>query len=276
MHPRHSAWLPAVSTLLLLSACGSGSVEWQPGDESGVELCEITLCFAGTGGPDLGGNPALADICSRLPGLLKPCSDGRCELLFHDADRALSALIELFQELYGQRFPEREQAWQLPYQDPPAEALELLPASEACEIAFVGHSWGAVNLAEVARRMETDDDVPEGFRRVNQAVLVDAYAPTAGSSIEISPLVKDAWNYRHSEPAVDDCSSEMPLGPYIGLPLRCSESTGCRDYDVSEDRGAVDHCGILRIVGAAIDVNVRRGRDDTLGFANDGPDADAP
>ncbi len=241
-----------------LSACSQRSVVWQPPVEAPVcpggacadlpprELCEVVLCLAGAGGDLSDGNHTLGDLCAALDGLVQTCDANGCERLFPDVDSALLALEDVGARVDGNEYFRRGQGGERP-----------APAAESCTLTLIGHSWGAVNAAALAQRVAESAALPPGLQRVERAVLLDAYSPFAGDVVDVPDGVRQAWSYRHSTPDPDDCSARMPLGPYVGLPIRCGPDTQCADYDLSLLGLPVGHCEMLYAVDACVHENVR-------------------
>lgn len=130
---------------------------------------------------------------------------------------------------------------------------------ERYAIHLAGFSWGGMNIAYIADRLERDARVKGARDRVEAMVLFDPYQPFTGS-VPIAKNVSLAWLYRQSNTAADDCSATISLGiGYNGKdPLVQSPNTRCADYDLDGFLGDVSHCGVVLAADEAATVNMTK------------------
>ncbi len=203
--------------------------------------CEVTVCLSGAGPKHVGGNPAFAQLCEPLPGLVPACdAEGTCSPAFQITEKkaALDAALAALDRNDDGRVGEG---------DP------------VCVFNIVGYSWGGVNATELAKAFLHDERIAPTHRAVDRLVLIDPYRPMA--RVEVPRGVSRFHSIRQSDPPANDCSRNSPLGPYRGLLPRCEAAETCEDLDVSNTpdtryptsdgrtvRGRdVGHCRVVRI-----------------------------
>jgi hypothetical protein len=71
--------------------------------------------------------------------------------------------------------------------------------------------------------------------------------------VKAARAVDEAFSFRHSVAPRSDCSTGAPLGPYLGVRLRCAPGQRCFDFDFSAAPGElfsgrrgndVGHCDV--------------------------------
>jgi pimeloyl-ACP methyl ester carboxylesterase len=132
-------------------------------------------------------------------------------------------------------------------------------SDELFAIHLVGFSWGGMNIAYLADRLERDERVKGARDRVEAMVLFDAYQPFAGH-VPIAKNVALSWLYRQSNTGEGDCSSTISLGiGYNGPePLAKNPNSRCAHYDLDGFLGEIDHCGVILAADEAAVVNVTK------------------
>lgn len=242
--------------------CGGGTCHFRAATDANgcctAPTCSVTLCINGAGTRTGGGNGDFATVCDAVDGVIEDCGLSGCYGAFSanytgeptDALDALHAALDA------------DQSGIVDSQDPP------------CAVTLVGYSWGGTNVVQVAENMVTDTRFSVERAVVNRMVLVDPYSPLVGSTNDVPVNVAESWTYRQSISTPDDCSVNVPLGPFNGLPPTCAMSSTCTDYDYSlspnatfmdqsglftgfSERGQqVGHCSIVRISAANVLANV--------------------
>lgn len=207
---------------------------------------QVTMCLAGAelSEGSSAGNQGFEATCDRLPGVIR------------DRDKSIftSFLTSARSTLYPKLFAalDTNKDGQLNHQDRPAE------------VNLLGYSWGGVAATEVADALLKDPRVAPERREISKLVVVDPYQPLA--SVKVPAGVKTFREYRHSEAPKDDCSDDVPLGPFTGTRPECAVGVDCVDYDFSrspdvkfEAEGgythhgrAIDHCTITNFTKGPI------------------------
>lgn len=223
---------PLVMAALAATACGGPTINWiappasacaSPGTCSGDggdgPVCRIVFCLPGAGGPDSGANGTLEERCAAIPGIVQRCRDGTCRSVMSDLGEARAMLDELGRGLEGHAV-----------------------AASGCAVSIVGHSWGGVDAVSLAGAVVERKVAPS---RVALVVVLDGYVPFGDRRIEVPAGLDRVVSFRHSISSGFDCSSEVPLGPYRGLPIRCAAEASCAEFDLSVSGDAIDHCGLV-------------------------------
>lgn len=177
-----------------------------------------TLCVAGAFRRADGGNPALAQLCSQLPGLVHDCRDDCSSLFTIFSKRAqLDALVKSL--------------------DTDGDG-DVDKGDKPLSVQLVGYSWGGVAVNDLAHAFVRDPRVAPERRVVDRMTLIDPFRPL--SRVEVSEAVRQVHTYRQTGEAEHDCSRGSVLGPYVGLEPRCADGQ-CIDT-VYDDVG---HCRIV-------------------------------
>ncbi len=181
--------------------------------------CVKTICLTGALDQSSASNNGFTALCddARIPGLVRDCSSGTCLSTFDNVGPSVGGDIYpvLFSALDVNADGELDDL------DPP------------CAVNILGFSWGGINAVDLAELFLTDANVSTSRRRVDLLVLLDAYQPFMGSSVDIPSGVARTLSFRHSVAPAGDCSTSAPLGPYLGIPPACAGSTTCQDHDYS-------------------------------------------
>lgn len=237
-----------------LSGCALEEVSAEDEGESASHLSatastkQVTVCFAGAaaGDPLHAANRDVADLCERMPGLVRGSTTdprtGRAYPFFlvgEPSERSLSAVIRALDTDGDGR---------------------VGGGDELFVLNVVGYSWGGFNARWFAQAFTTSPNVAPERRTVARLFALDPFEPTA-SRLDVPSRVQRFWELRHSVTPADDCSQNSPLGPYRGLPPRCASSTVCTDYDfsLSPDRSFrgvpgedVGHCEVPHVARDAV------------------------
>lgn len=185
----------------------------------GVPARQVVVCMTGAVDQNSGSNDGFTQLCDALQPVatvVPECVDGRCWSSFatftaSDPVRKLSDAA--FQAL-----------------DVTADGA-IDSADGATTLTLVGFSWGGVTAADVSRVLSNDKRIDHTFLTLRLVVL-DAFQPSL-IDVKAARAVDEAFSFRHSVAPRSDCSSFAPLGPYLGLPLRCGPDQRCFDFDFS-------------------------------------------
>ncbi len=118
-------------------------------------------------------------------------------------------------------------------------------------LTLLGFSWGGVTAADLSRALSSDKRIDHEFLTL-RLIALDAFQPSL-PDVKAARAVDEAFSFRHSVAPRGDCSAFAPLGPYLGLPLRCGAGQRCFDFDFSlatSERFAgrpgrdYDHCDV--------------------------------
>lgn len=216
--------------------------------------CEVTLCIAGTGPRDEGGNAPFGEVCRNTHGIVEQCSGAVCQPLFaaYSWQTAFAALFARLDTNHDDSVDTRD---------------------EVCRINLAGYSWGGGDIIRVANAYLSDARVADARREIERLVLVSTYRPIV-AAIDIPERVRRHWNYRYSVASASDCTASSFGGPYMGLRPRCAPPSACTDYDYSQNPSvtfvgatmslpgsAIDHCNITDIAAPALIANLNTGMD---------------
>lgn len=212
--------------------------------------CTITICLTGAISQTDDANKGLAALCDdpAIGPTVKDCDTGTCYSSFNTfpsntVDGIYPRVFEALDTNHDGK-------------------VDLL--DQNCAIRIVGFSWGGINAANLADALLSDAHVDSRVE-IDHLVMLDAFQPLTESPI-ISPRVKHATTFRHSVAPPSDCSIIAPLGPYLGIPMRCAAGQSCKDYDYSKSpdvsfdvHGAspllgkdIGHCNVPATAHAAV------------------------
>jgi hypothetical protein len=207
-----------------------------------------SICFSGRtlgANPyDTGGTPEIAEICKRLPGLVRDDWNQRDSAYpFFQWDSSLSHVMDVLVAELDTNHDGR-----------------VTSADERVDLNVVGYSWGGFNARDLIVRIAWDSRFAIDRRTVARFVAVDPYRTdlvvVPKGWLTVPSTVQEFYEVRHSVAPPDDCSRVIPglLGPFTGRDPRCTGSTKCRDFDYSAaaaTRG-VDHCEVPAVARAAV------------------------
>lgn len=185
----------------------------------GVPARQVVVCMTGAIDQTSGSNDGFTQLCDSLQAVatvVPECVDGRCWSSF-----ATFTAVEPVRKLTDAT---------LPVLDVTGDGL-VDAADGATTLTLVGFSWGGVTAADLSRALSSDKRIDHGFLTLRLVVL-DAFQPSL-PDVKAARAVDEAVSFRHSLAPSSDCSSFAPLGPYLGLGLRCGPEQRCFDFDFS-------------------------------------------
>lgn len=185
--------------------------------------CFATLCLGGAGYDLSDGNLYLEELCALQPGPISSCSAEGCRPIFYDVEAAWLAATDVLAQMNAG-----------------AEIFGSSVPREQCQLALVGHSWGAFDAAELAARIAATER--PGFR-VDRFVALDAYRAPEPAVLDVPPGVVEARGFFHGAITREDCSELW--GNFAGRPLRCDGRQDCRQWDLGGGAGSSGHCGLV-------------------------------
>lgn len=203
-----------------------------------VEPRPVAICFAGrTVGSDpmkTGGIEAIAGLCEVLPGLVRDSRDGEHYPFFRWNSPIARAADRVFEAMDTDR-------------------NGIVDAADApAALTVVGYSWGGFNARDLAAALRTDTRFSPERRTVAKLFTVDPYRVFGLGSkprwLDVPSNVRDFYEFRHTVAPERECSRLLGglVGPFTGVPPRCSGATACVDYDYSlaPNTTWVDHCAV--------------------------------
>ncbi|MBL8938974.1 MAG: hypothetical protein JNM69_30715 [Archangium sp.] len=185
----------------------------------GVPARQVVVCMTGAVDQHSGSNDGFTQLCDALRPLatvVPECIDGTCWSSF-----ATFTATEPVRKI----------------SDATLQALDVNAdsaidsADGPTTLTLVGFSWGGVTAADVSRALSSDKRIDHTFLTLRLVVL-DAFQPSL-PDVKAARAVDEAFSFRHSVAPSSDCSSFAPLGPYLGLRLRCGPEQRCFDFDFS-------------------------------------------
>lgn len=221
----------------------------------GVPARQVVVCMTGAVDQNSGSNDGFTRLCDSLQPVatvVPECVDGRCWSSF-----ATFTSGEPIRKLSDAT---------LASLDVNADG-KVDAADGATTLSLVGFSWGGVTAADLSRALSSDQRIDHTALTLRLVVL-DAFQPSL-VDVKAARAVDEAFSFRHTIAPRSDCSSFAPLGPYLGLPLRCGPSQRCFDFDFSAapnerfagTRGSeVGHCDVPEAAAAYVTSLVTMGK----------------
>ena len=185
----------------------------------GVPARQVVVCMTGAVDQNSGSNDQFAAVCDALQPVatvVPECVEGRCWSTF-----ATFTSSEPIKKL----------------SDATLKALDVTAdgtidsADGPTTLTLVGFSWGGVTAADLSRALSSDKRIDHQFLTL-RLIALDAFQPSL-VDVKAARAVDEAFSFRHSVAPRNDCSAFAPLGPYLGLPLRCGPGQRCFDFDFS-------------------------------------------
>ncbi|MBE2251308.1 MAG: hypothetical protein IAE78_17335 [Myxococcus sp.] len=254
--PQHLVVLCLV--LACENAAGPATPTTDPMDLSvplGVPARQVVVCLTGAVDQQSGSNAGLSRLCDALGSVatvVPSCEAGRCWSSFATFTRTE---------------PIR------PISDATLAALDLTAdgrvdaADGPTTLTLVGFSWGGVTGADLSRALSSDKRIDHAFLTL-RLVALDGFQPFV-PDVKAAAEVDEAFSFRHSVTPASDCSTIAPLGPYLGLPLRCAQGQRCADFDFSAAPSArfnglrgstVGHCDVPEAAAPWVTSLVKTGK----------------
>ncbi len=185
----------------------------------GVPARQVVVCMTGAIDQSSGSNDGFSQLCDALQPLatvVPECVDGKCWSSF-----ATFTSGEPIRKL----------------SDATLQALDVTAdgridsADGATTLTLLGFSWGGVTAADLSRALSNDQRIDHSFLTL-RLIALDAFQPSL-PDVKAARAVDEAFSFRHSVAPSSDCSPFAPLGPYLGLRLRCGAGQRCFDFDFS-------------------------------------------
>lgn len=205
----------------------------------GVPARQVVVCMTGAIDQHSGSNDGFSQLCDALRSVatvVPECVDGTCWSSF-----ATFTSAEPIRKLTDAT---------LPVLDVTADGA-VDSADGATTLTLVGFSWGGVTAADLSRALSNDKRIDHTFLTL-RLIALDAFQPSL-PDVKAARAVDEAFSFRHSVAPSGDCSTWAPLGPYLGLRLRCAPEQRCFDFDFSaapdvsfsgRRGGDVGHCDV--------------------------------
>ena len=221
----------------------------------GVPARQVVVCMTGAIDQTSGSNDGFSQLCDALQPVatvVPECVDGRCWSSF--ATFTSAAPVGKLSDATFQAL------------DVTADG-KVDAADGATTLTLLGFSWGGVTAADLSRALSNDQRIDHTFLTL-RLVALDAFQPSL-PDVKAARAVDEAFSFRHSVAPSGDCSSFAPLGPYLGLRLRCSAGQRCFDFDFSAAPGEqfsgrrgrdVGHCDVADAAAGYVTSLVTTGR----------------
>lgn len=224
--------------------------------DAGVERA-VVVCLTGAVDQTSGSNADFTDLCDRLAleaTVVPSCTGATCFssfATFPSTSASSSLANQVFTTL------DRDHDGTFAAGDGPTS------------LTIIGFSWGGVNAASLADRLSSDSRIAHAALTLRLVVL-DAFQPQA-SGVTAAANVDAAFSFRHTMAPSTDCSLGAPLGPYLGVRLRCPAGKACSDFDYSATfssfqtpsgpvvGAAVGHCDVPLAAHESVRQIVRNG-----------------
>ena len=221
----------------------------------GVPARQVVVCMTGAIDQNSGSNNGFSQLCDALRSVatvVPECVEGTCWSSF-----ATFTSSEPIRKL----------------SDATLQALDVTAdgtvdaADGATTLTLVGFSWGGVTAADLSRALSSDKRIDHTFLTLRLIVL-DAFQPSL-PDVKAARAVDEAFSFRHSVAPRSDCSAFAPLGPYLGLRLRCAPGQRCFDFDFSAAPGErfsgrrgndVGHCDVPDVAAGYVTSLVTTGK----------------
>lgn len=221
----------------------------------GVPARQVVVCMTGAIDQNSGSNDGFSQLCDALESVatvVPECVNGTCWSSF-----ATFTSAEPIRKLSDATF----------------QALDITAdgtidaADGATTLTLVGFSWGGVTAADLSRALSNDQRIDHTFLTL-RLIALDAFQPSL-ADVKAARAVDEAFSFRHSVAPTSDCSSFAPLGPYLGLRLRCAAEQRCFDFDFSAApteqfsgrRGRdVGHCDVADVAARYVTSLVTTGK----------------
>lgn len=222
----HAPELRHLATLWLVMACGTQPAPSTPVPDAmdlsapvGVPARQVVVCLTGAVDQHSWSNEGFSRVCDSLQPVatvVPSCVDGTCWSTF-----ATFTKTEPIRDISDATFAAL---------DVTADR-RIDSADGATTLTLVGFSWGGVTAADLGRALSSDKRIDHAFLTL-RLITLDAFQPFV-ADVKAAHKVDEAFSFRHSVAPASDCSGSAPLGPYLGLPLRCAVGQKCVDFDFS-------------------------------------------
>lgn len=221
----------------------------------GVPARQVVVCMTGAIDQQSGSNDGFTRLCDALQPIatvVPECVGGQCWSSF-----ATFTATEPVRKISDATFQALDVT-----RDGAVDA-----ADGATTLTLVGFSWGGVTASDLSRALSNDQRIDHAFLTL-RLVVIDAFQPSL-PDVKAARAVDEAVGFRHSIAPSSDCSSFAPLGPYLGLRLRCGSEQRCFDFDFSAapdvtfsgQRGRdVGHCDVPEVAARYVTSLVTTGQ----------------